>query len=63
MEAKKCLDVADLLLKLAKQRVEESQRLLRLGASVENNQEVSMLLKEADLLRIGVDIAVEASKS
>lgn len=63
MDPKRTLDVAEFLLKLMRQRVDESKLLLKTGLSAETNEDVKVLLAEADLLRDGFDFIMEARKN
>lgn len=62
MDPMRPLDVAQFLLKLMKERVNESRLLLKTGVSAENNKDIQTLVDEADLLRDGFDIIMEARK-
>lgn len=53
------LEVASLLLKLMKERTAESNRMLQIPPSAENNIDVKVLLDEAELLRDAFDVVMK----
>jgi hypothetical protein len=59
MESKRLNDISAFLLKLMKERVDESKRLLAAGETAE----VKPLVEEAGLLADGFDVVIEKARN